>query len=60
MIIRREGFGRESRRDSLARRLDAVAEIRRREYASLPLAHRRYEEARFTASDQNPPGQDAA
>ncbi len=60
MIIRREGFGRESRRDSLARRLDAVAEIRRREYESTALAHRRYEEARFAAADQNPHGQDAA
>ena len=60
MIIRREGFGGESRRASLARRLDLVADIRRREFERMPLAPQRYEEGRFVAIDQNQHGLDAA
>ena len=60
MLIRREGFGGESRRASLARRLEAVADIRRREEARTPLLNRRFEAARFITIDQNQPGQDAA
>ena len=59
MLIRREGFGGESRRDSLARRLEAVAEIRRKAVRT-PLLYRRYEEPPFVAIDQHQHGQDAA
>ena len=60
MLIRREGIGGESRRDSLARRMEAVAGIRRREEARTQDLLRRYVEPRFAAIDQHPDGQDAA
>jgi hypothetical protein len=60
MLIRREGFGGESRRASLARRLDVVADIRRGAFARRPAPNERYEAARFVAIDQHQHGQDAA
>jgi hypothetical protein len=60
MLIRKEGIGEESRRDSLARRLEAVAGIRRREEARTQELVRRYVEPRFAAIDQHNHGQDAA
>jgi hypothetical protein len=61
MLIRREGFGGESRRDSLARRMAVVAEIRRRE-TYVPTLFRRHEELRLAGIQQHKqqPGQDAA
>ena len=59
MLLRREGFGGESRRDSLARRLAVVAEIRRRE-AYVPALFRRHDEPRFVTTEKHHPGQDAA
>jgi hypothetical protein len=59
MLIRREGFGGESRRDSLARRMAVVAEIRRRE-TYVPALFRRHGEPRFATTEKHQPGQDAA
>ena len=59
MLIRREGFGGERRRDSLARRLDLVADIRRGTFVRRPEL-KRYEEGRYVAIDQHQHGQDAA
>ncbi len=60
MIVRKDSFDGESRHASLARRLENVADIRRRAYVSRPV-HQRLEAGRLTiVVDENPPGQDAA
>lgn len=60
MLIRREGFDRADRRASLARRMEAVAEIRRREQPRLPPLPQAYGELRLVRPDQTSHGQDAA
>jgi hypothetical protein len=59
MLVRRESFGGESRRESLSRRLEQVAGIRRGDYSRRPAPYRRPEPARFTI-DRGPDGRRAA
>ena len=60
MFARREEFERESRRASLARRLDAVAVVRRYETMRLPPRPPRNPDVRFAAPDRHEDGPNAA
>ena len=60
MLMRRESIGPESRRESLSRRLQAVADIRRREEPRLPVSPQAYGELRLVKLDEAAHTQDAA
>jgi hypothetical protein len=60
MIVRRENDGQDVRRASLARRLESVADIRRRTYVQPPASQRPKATRLTLVVDKTPTGQDAA
>jgi hypothetical protein len=60
MFIRKESSGLDIRRASLARRLEAVGDIRRRDYSRARLVQGQAQTHRPALAKQTSPGQDAA